>query len=98
MVLVHDDDLTRLDGIYGNTVSRGSLQLLKLIFLLDFLTFFSPPTLSTQLYFQTASEASTQGSTRLALVSPQPHNFLSLTEKSHTGKTYLPLPTVPTLR
>ena len=26
MVLVHDDDLTRLDGIYGNIVSRSSVH------------------------------------------------------------------------
>lgn len=38
MVLVHDDDLTRLDGIYGNTVSRGSLHIE-----IDISYFFQPP-------------------------------------------------------
>ena len=26
MILVHDDDLVRLDGIYNSTVSRNSVQ------------------------------------------------------------------------
>lgn len=44
MVLVHDDDLTRLDGIYGNTVSRGSLQCIIEIDISSWFSyFFQPP-------------------------------------------------------
>ena len=39
MVLVHDDDLTRLDGIYGNIVSRSSVHC---TIELMFFTFFQP--------------------------------------------------------